>query len=247
MTAISLRETLDQLSAEGKTIDLWLRDDDAVEPTPALEKLVRLTERYSVPLTLAIIPEHTGQLLVDYLNDYHHIDITVHGWSHRNYAGPDEKKRELGLHRPKDAVLSELQHGFEKLSNLYPTQFVSMLVPPWNRIDDAIIAGLPDIGYKTLSVFGREKPATLPLLNTHIDIMDWHGTGGGRDHDILFAEITERFRSQAQNATATGILTHHLVHDDTAWAFLEKLFDLTANHPACRWRASKDMFAATSP
>ncbi|MNE42988.1 hypothetical protein D3C80_1371420 [compost metagenome] len=122
-----------------------------------------------------------------------------------------------------------------------------MLVPPWNRIDDEIIAGLVEIGYKALSVYGREKPSKLPLLNTHIDLMDWHGTGGGRPHDILFGEIATRLRAEPQNTIATGILTHHLVHDGNAWTFLEKLFDLTADHPACHWRASRSVMAELSP
>jgi hypothetical protein len=247
MTAISLRKTLDEFASQGKSVDLWLRDDDAVEPTAALEKLVLLTQQHAIPLTLAVIPEHTGAKLATYLRDYRHIDVAVHGWSHRNYAAETEKKRELGLHRPKEIVLSELTHGFEKLHDLYPGQFISMLVPPWNRIDDGMVDGLPDIGYQTLSVFGRNKPASLPLLNTHIDLMDWHGTGGGRPHDALFEEIATRLRSEPQGGSITGILTHHLVHDDVAWAFLEKLFELTANHPAISWRASRQLMATLSP
>lgn len=247
MTAISLRETLDEIADNGRTVDLWLRDDDAVEPTSALEQLVRLTKDHAIPLTLAVIPEHTGQPLANYLSPFDHIDVAVHGWSHRNHAPRHEKKRELGLHRPKEVVLAELRHGFEKLEKLYPNQFISMLVPPWNRIDDAIIAGLPDIGYQALSVYGREKPASLPCLNTHVDLMDWHGTSGGRPHDALFDDMATRFRSETRGDAATGILTHHLVHDDNAWTFLERLFELTADHPACRWRSARSQMTALSP
>lgn len=28
----------------------------------------------------------------------------------------------------------------------------------------------------------------------------------------------------------TGILTHHLDHDENVWAFLQSLFELTTNH-----------------
>ena len=47
------RKRLDQLAAEGRTLTLWLRDDDAVDATPALDRLLTLCARYSVPPTLA--------------------------------------------------------------------------------------------------------------------------------------------------------------------------------------------------
>ena len=48
------------------------------------------------------------------------------------------------------------------------------------------------------------------------------------------AEETVRAR-EADSDEAVGILTHHLVHDETAWLFLEGLFAATVAHPACRW------------
>ncbi|TIS82782.1 MAG: polysaccharide deacetylase, partial [Mesorhizobium sp.] len=36
--------------------EFWLRDDDAVDPTAALDRLLELTRALEVPLTLAVIP-----------------------------------------------------------------------------------------------------------------------------------------------------------------------------------------------
>ncbi|MEJ8310910.1 polysaccharide deacetylase family protein [Agrobacterium larrymoorei] len=238
MTEKKLLETLDSFADRGAAADLWLRDDDATEPTPALDKLLALSERYAVPMTLAVIPQPTGGALAKRLESSERIDIAVHGWAHRNHAGPAEKKRELGLHRPTDTVLAELQSGFEKLQNLFPSRFTPMLVPPWNRIDPDIVDGLPALGYRALSVYGPEKTAPLFLLNTHVDIIDWRGTRGGKDHDLLFAETAERMVVAEQGTRTTGILTHHLDHDEAAWTFLDRLFSLTANHPGCRWRSA---------
>ncbi|MGV1916427.1 polysaccharide deacetylase family protein [uncultured Agrobacterium sp.] len=238
MTEKKLLETLDSFAHRGVAADLWLRDDDATEPTSALDQLLALSDRYAVPMTLAVIPEPTGDALARRLDSAEKIDVAVHGWAHRNHAGPNEKKRELGLHRPKDTVLAELQSGFEKLQNLYPGRFVPMLVPPWNRIDPEIVDALPSLGYQALSVYGPEKAAPIHLLNTHVDIIDWRGTRGGKDHDLLFAETAERIVVAEQEARTTGILTHHLDHDEAAWAFFDRLFTLTANHPGCRWRSA---------
>lgn len=235
MTEKKLLETLDAFASRGVAADLWLRDDDATEPTPALDRLLALSERYGVPMTLAVIPQPTGEALARRLESTERIDVAVHGWAHQNHAGPDEKKRELGLHRSKDVVFAELQTGFEKLESLHEGRFVPMLVPPWNRIDPEIVEGLPTLGYQALSVYGPEKVAPIHLLNTHVDIIDWRGTRGGKDHDLLFAETAERMLMAESNGETAGILTHHLDHDEAAWAFLDRLFSLTADHPGCRW------------
>ncbi len=234
-----LLETLDNFASRNIVADFWLRDDDATAPRPALDRLLDLSEQFAIPMTLAVIPEPTGEALAKRLAQTTAIDVAVHGWAHQNHAGPYEKKRELALHRPLETVLGELQQGLTKLQSLYGSCFVPMLVPPWNRIDQAVIEHLPQLGYKALSVYGPEAANSLPLLNTHVDVIDWRGTRGGKDHDLLFAETAERMRQAHETGGMTGILTHHLDHDESVWAFLRSLFTLTASHPGCRWRSSR--------
>lgn len=245
MTETLLKARLDALAANGRIVQFWLRDDDAVEPTPALDQLLSLTRRFRVPLALAVIPEPTGEALADHLLQQEHVTVTVHGWSHQSYASPGEKKRELGLHRPASVVLGELKQGLDKLRVLHGPRLQPMLVPPWNRIDAALLPALPDLGYQALSVFGREDRA-LPLscLNTHVDVMDWRGTRGGRDADVLFAETTGWLSEECERLGAIGILTHHLVHDAAVWRFLERLFALTSGHPACRWMGVAELLGS---
>ncbi|RWX77261.1 polysaccharide deacetylase [Neorhizobium lilium] len=239
MSLDMLKQTLERLQASGHGVRFWLRDDDAVEPTPALERLLALTAIHDVPLTLAIIPEGTGAALAEALRGGDDVLVAVHGWSHANHAGPREKKQELGSHRPLDETLQELAKGFDKLSGLYPQQFIPMLVPPWNRIAPSVVEALPSLGFRALSVFGAEQPGALPLLNTHVDIMNWHGIRGGRDPAELFRDLAELLEAP-ERPVAIGILTHHLVHDENAWRFLEELFEATADHPACTWISARE-------
>ncbi|MCF1466193.1 polysaccharide deacetylase [Agrobacterium vitis] len=242
MSESLLRQRLDDLAAQGKTVSLWLRDDDAVEPSDPLETLLALARRFQIPLTLAIIPEPTGPALAAVLRSESLASIAVHGWNHQSHAGPGEKNQELGGHRPAAIVLDELRQGLAKLRRLYGEQLLPMLVPPWNRIDKALLPALPGLGFTALSVFGREKRGNAPtLLNTHVDVMDWRGTRGGRDADILFAELAAYLEPEAEPLQAIGILTHHLVHDQTVWDFLTRLFALTAIHPACRWESARTL------
>jgi hypothetical protein len=232
-----LRDELRRWTEAGRKARFWFRDDDAIEPTPALDRLLSLSDRFEVPMALAVIPGPTGEPLAERLADQERVTVTVHGWMHQNYAPDETKKQELGLHRPQAAVLDELHRGFDKLKALYPSQFLAMLVPPWNRIDDALLPDLSPFGYRAVSVFGLAKQAPITLVNTHIDIMRWHGVRGGLPHAGLIGRLVEELRNRFDgNDEPIGVMTHHLVHDDLAWGFVEALFEETAGHDAIEWR-----------
>lgn len=231
---------LDRFQQGGRTARFWLRDDDAVAPTAALDRYLALTSRAGVPVTLAVIPQDTGAALDVRLAGEADVTVALHGWSHVNHAGPGEKKQELGRHRPVDLVISELKAGFETLSDLHEDRFIPMLVPPWNRISPDILPHLQPLGLTCLSVFGPEKPGPLPQINTHVDVMDWHGTRGGRDAAVLLSEVALRLETMAEGQSV-GILTHHLVHDAAVGVFLEQLVALTSGHAGCAWVSARDL------
>lgn len=232
-----LYRELERWQDAGRVARLWLRDDDAIEPTAALEHLLSETKRYGIPVTLAVIPALTGEALATRLADEAHVSVAVHGWAHHNHARPDEKKQELGGARLEETILGELYEGFLKLKGLYPTGFRAMLVPPWNRIDRALIPKLPALGFESLSVYGRVKrESPLAIINTHVDIMDWHGTRGGRPAADLIGEVVAELQDRFEGCNEpVGVLGHHLVHDAAAWDFLAELFEATSGHPAVEW------------
>lgn len=233
----ALQPLIDELAwqrDQGRQVRFWLRDDDAVIPTVALNRFIALTKEFQVPACLAVIPHNTGKELSMYLNNESHVSVSVHGWAHENHAHNDEKKQELGSHRPASAVISELDRGYEYLQQLYDEQFVPLLVPPWNRIADDVVQGLPEIGFQALSTFGPEKLSNIRLINTHVDLIDWKGTRGGRTTVDLVADLVKAIQ---KIETPIGFLTHHLVHDEIAWRFMEQLFEVTANNEACQWES----------
>ena len=247
MAPAILKPLLDEIARRadsGKPLRLWLRDDDAVEPTDVLDRLLALTERHGVPLLLAVIPAFTGEVLAGRLESEPHVSVAVHGWAHRNHALAGHKNQELGDHRPAGTVLGELGEGFERVSALHGSRFVPMLVPPWNRIAASVAAGLPDLGFEALSVFGPEKPAPLKMLNTHVDIIDWRGTRGGRPAEAVIADLVSVSKS---HAGPIGLLTHHLVHDEAAWELMALIFDATARHSGCGWWSAGDLLERIQP
>ncbi|MBY5446020.1 polysaccharide deacetylase [Rhizobium leguminosarum] len=238
-----LGRELERWRAAGRVVRFWLRDDDAVEPTPDLEKLLSLTGDNGIPLTLAVIPALTGEALAARLAGGAGVAVAVHGWSHTNHAGPERKKQELGGERASEVVLGELREGLQRLKRLHPARFLPVLVPPWNRIDAALIPALPELGFAALSTYGRAREGgPIPLLNTHVDIIDWHGTRGGRSEGELVAELIAELRDRlAGTDEPIGVLTHHLVHDAAAWDFLSALFAATGRHPAVRWSSASEL------
>lgn len=237
-----LSEALDRWRAAGRQPAFWLRDDDAVEPTAALDRLIDLSAQGEAPVALAVIPAFAGAPLATRLASAPHMTPVVHGWSHENHAPAGSKKQELGPHRPAETVLGELGQGLRRMDALFSGGAVPLLVPPWNRIDTALLPHLAGLGYRGVSTFGLPRPAPLPVLNTTVDIIDWHGTRGCRGHAALVGEIVAQLDAgfTATDQPAVGVLTHHLVHDEAAWDFLRRLFSTTRG----RWHGIGELLAA---
>jgi hypothetical protein len=77
--------------------------------------------------------------------------------------------------------------------------------------------------------------------NGHVDIVDWSGTRGfvgeGPALDGTIAHLALRRSGAADTDEPTGLLTHHLAHDDACWRFIDELVQRTRSHPAARWSA----------
>lgn len=243
-----LQDELAHWRATGLTASLWLRDDDAIAPTPALDRLAGLARDHAVPVALAIIPARTGPALAQRLATEEFIHPVVHGWSHANHAPPTEKKQELGLHRPRAVVLSELAGGLVRLRELHGDRLTPMLVPPWNRIDPTLLDDLPRLGFAGLSAFGHKLAARagLAVVNTHIDIVDSRAGNRCRDHATLITGLVRELQDAraADGGRPVGVLSHHLVSDEDAFRFLADLFTVSARSGAVTWRAPAELLRA---
>jgi peptidoglycan/xylan/chitin deacetylase (PgdA/CDA1 family) len=227
----------------GRTADFWLRDDDAVEPTAALDRLLALSASHAIPVTLAVIPATARKTLAERLRAEDEVAVAVHGWAHANHAPANQKKQELGPHRPQQVVLAELAEAKDMIDRLFSDRALPLLVPPWNRIDKALLPALGRLGFAAISVYGRATPAPIRLVNSHVDPIDWHGGRGCRDIGALIGELTEELRRRRETGSnePVGVLTHHLAHDEAVWLFLEGLLEATTANPACRWVSAREL------
>ena len=242
-----LCDELDAWHDAGRTATLWWRDDDATAPTPALDRLAGLAREHAVTVGLAVIPALAQPSLAPWLAS-ERAEVLQHGWAHRNHAAPGQKRAELGAHRAPGVVAAELSKGFATLRELARAQFLPVLVPPWNRIDEAVIATLPSVGFRALSTFGPRPAAEaapgIGQTSCHVDVVDWRGGRGfvGRDRAVaaLVAHLAARRERSADPAEPTGLLTHHAVHEASTWTFIDRFMALTRRHPAVRWLAPSE-------
>lgn len=232
----------------GLTFPLWWRDDDAVAPTPQLDRLISLSNRLALPVHLAVIPQAAQSDLSLQLKDAPQLIPVVHGWSHKNHAPSGEKKSEFRLHRPMDTILKDARQGLMRLQSLFGDRLRPMFVPPWNRVSPEIIANLPKIGFRILSTAtprpDRYAAPELEQINTHLDPIDWRGSRGLADPNGLIlrtaALLKDRREGRADPDEPFGVLTHHLVHDQQIWTFTEGLLHRLLDGPTHRWIAPQN-------
>ncbi len=250
----ALTRELDAWAKAGRTATFWWRDDDAIAVTPALERLLELSSRHSVPVAVAVIPHRAEKALFARLARHTNVRVLQHGYDHANHAPEGTKKCELGRHRPKATVLAELADGRAKLKKEAPPGLLlDVMVPPWNRIDPAIAAGLGKLGFTALSADKPRKavrdPAGLVRANSHVDTIEWVNRRFAGEEIVLrgvVKHLAARRLGKADRDEPTGLLTHHLAQDDAGWQFMDRFFGATARHRAARWLDAARVFRPAS-
>ncbi|MCW8883950.1 MAG: polysaccharide deacetylase family protein [Motiliproteus sp.] len=244
----ALADELSLWEQQGRTATLWWRDDDACTDSAALRRLNQLSLDYQVPLHLAVIPAHADSSLLSLFQQNSKLSALQHGYSHLNHAPANERKCELGHHRPLQQVLEELSTGREKLEQLIGSeQFNPTLVPPWNRLSDQLTEQLAKrgfIGLSTLKPRPEKRIFGLTQVNVHIDIINWKErqfAGEERALAQLLSHLQDRRRQRVDADEATGLMTHHLDHDELCWVFCERLFQFLKGYPV-RWLDQSELF-----
>ena len=238
----AFRARLDRFADAGRTLDLWWRDDDAVAPTGALERLAGYSTKHEIPIGLAVIPKDATDALAIFVAGHSHLAVLQHGWQHKNHQPKGTKAAELGDARPLETVLTELRTGNRRLGDLFGDRFNRVLVPPWNRISDDVAATRIGAGLKGLSTFAAVKGAA-HQVNCHLDPIAWKTTrafiGWEKAGRIVAEELDRRIQGTDE---PFGLLTHHLVHGEPLWDFVEAFLEASAGHPAVHWPEMNELF-----
>lgn len=241
-----LVQHLDWFAERGRKIRFWWRDDDAIEPTPALERMLKLANDNGVDLALAVIPKDATQALAERLSDEPHAFVLQHGWQHKNFQLKEkrEKAAELGSRRDPDELMAQLGEGKARLEALFGDRFIHAVVPPWNRIDPEIARRMPVIGLPGLSTFTFHNFPHPHQLQSHVDILKWKKQVrfiGWESARLRFDLQLTRRRNTGHEPV--GLLTHHLAHDETSFEFLEEFLAIAAHHDGAEWPKVRALFA----
>lgn len=246
----ALAEEVARWREAGRTAGLWWRDDDAIDVTAELERLLEMQRATGAPLALAVVPSKATEALAARLAGEVGIDVLQHGYAHANHAAPPEKKIELGLQRPAMLVLGELGAGWLALERLFGAKALPVMVPPWNRIAPVLVPTLPEVGYRGLSTFGP-RPRAQPVrglwqVNAHVDLIDWKSRRFAGEETVLAALVAALAHARGRDAEPVGMLSHHLAMDGGAWDFLRSILERTTAMPGVQIYAAHGLFAATT-
>ena len=244
----ALEEELARWRDAGRTVEFWWRDDDATEPSAPVRRLLDLSARSDVPLALAVIPLAAKVELFDGIR----ARVLMHGTDHRNRAAAQEKKTEFPPGEADASVAQRLRAARERLAGLAGARFLPVLAPPWNRYQGPL-APLLQSGLSGLSGYGARKsshPAPgITQVNTHVDLIDWRVTRRFCGEDAALAAAARHLASRRTGSVdpgePTGWLTHHELHDGSAWDFLERLFERTRRLGA-QWADATSLFTSAA-
>jgi hypothetical protein len=139
---------------------------------------------------------------------------------------------------------TDIATGRARMAALYGPAVRPVFVPPWNRIAPSARAALPELGFAGCSTFGpRDAPQD---ANVHCDLMLWRPerrfAGEEAALGALTSHLSARRRGCVDAAEPTGVMSHHLAHDEAAWLFLERLLGEISLCDGAHWLSVDEIF-----
>jgi hypothetical protein len=228
---------------QGRRPTLWWRDDDARAPTPALARLIACAAPDSIPLALAVIPAGLDPALAAFLKSQPLVSVLQHGVDHLN-GGPARRPSQFGRQAPEAQIAARLSWGWTQLEAF--DRRLPVYVPPWNDLQPNALAALKPAGFEGVSAWAGRRAAG--RLDAHLDLMRWRGAprfvGAGKFLGRLRRALALRRRARDWQEPI-GLLTHHLDHDEAAWAFLDQLLAFEPLRASADWRGADTLLSLT--
>ena len=222
---------------------VWWRDDDAGRFDKRLDWLLGLAAEADRSIGLAVVPAWLDETTSQLLRSAPKVQILQHGWAHVDHAVSGQKSIELGGMADPGECRANLRRGVALLEASFGNRFLPVMVPPWNRIDDARLGELASLGFRGISTFAddaRGASHALAHVNTHVDLIDWHGTRRMKPLPQLFDEF-EAWLAQP-DCRVVGLLSHHLNMSIDDIATLRQFLCHVDRIRQCRWASPEDLF-----
>ena len=181
----ALRDELARWACDDTVARLWLRDDDAVTVTPALERPQAVCCS-RVPYPDCGRPErcrsNSGGIPFRSATGR----VAAHGWRHHNHAtirNGISCRTALRGHR------SRFEQARARIETLFGEKAVPIFVPPWNRMAPRRrLSCLDQVFARYRRLVERNRRACANNQRPP-DIIDWRGSRGGRNPADLISEL----------------------------------------------------------
>lgn len=249
MQAKVWRELADEFDAwahTGEVPTLWWRDDDAVEDSVQLQRLLQVAG--ACPISLAVIPAQVTAQLAECTAMIPNLAVLQHGWSHANHAATPPPSEYPG-NRVMAAVRAELAEGRRRLMALFGNRVFPVFVPPFHGFANRFLPLLPETGLSVISRIGpraRQRfPDGLTEANVHVALRNWSGNcfcGAEAVLAPVLQHLRRRRLGQVDRKEPTGIVSHHLVEDEGAYEFMARLMSESGSTPGARWLSGPELF-----
>ncbi|MBS1790436.1 MAG: hypothetical protein JST85_22115 [Acidobacteria bacterium] len=222
-TALELRQQ------QNRPLLFFLRDDDVDENESTLRTLLEVCFGNETPINLAVIPGKLTTagiaLLIECVSaNPNFVELSQHGWMHLNHER-EGKKSEFGTSRSFDEQLADIAAGQSKMAKAFGQNWFPAFVPPWNCCTAATVTALDQLRFRVLSRDAGQPPfvnCQFTELPVSFDIIRWKGGAAFRSPEELAAELTQQINSQAR----IGMMLHHKVMNDAAFAWLDEFLQL---------------------
>ena len=223
---VRLSTALDRLQSRGQQIDLFFRNDDVGEDDLILQTMLGLFLRYQTPLNLQIIPGRLTPAAIETIGKAWNekpglFELNQHGWMHVNHESLG-RKCEFGPSRSFDQQCEDIERGKKILEEVFGDAFCPVFTPPWNRCTVETFRALEQLGFRALSKFHGDSPAStynIREVSVTLDLYRWQGGAMMKPPNELVDELIR----QIEELPMIGIMLHHRVMDEKAYEFLALL------------------------
>jgi predicted glycosyltransferase len=220
-----LRPYLESLESEGREFHFFLRDDDTDEDEESLRHLLDIGLSRGVPLNLAVIPAKVTPAGIRLVKNYKKLlpnllELHQHGWQHLSHE-VDGRKCEFGASRSYAEQFADIQRGKLLLERNFGARFFPAFTPPWNRCTQDTLAVLDELGFKVFSKDSDDETITGCRFQEISITLDFMAKGGATMKPP--AELVAKLIQQMQAQERIGIMLHHKMMDEQAFAFLDCL------------------------
>ncbi len=247
-----IRQRLDTVLARAvrgtQPVEIFFRADDIGQADANFRRMMQIFRRHRMPLCLAVVPAWIDAERWRQMEAFTPLDPLwcwhQHGWSHANHQ-ESGRKSEFGSQRSEQAIHSDLVRGRSRLRALLGPAFFPVFTPPWNRCSLATLQILAQLDFAAVSRTPGARPAAeslLPDLAVNVDLHTRKEQDPATGWQNLLHDL-----ARATDSGRIGIMIHHQLMNDRAFAFLEMFLELCRHHDTLIPSTFRDLVPDTPP